>query len=178
MTCNSKYLTIHGEVIPCGYTVSHYLHEGELDGQWYTWKTEHAIPPVVEPVIPPTLPKEELPRCRSRYQDKTNGNLVVCDFRGIHGVHSGGGFSWQDHHAYVEGTESNSPSMKQIGGDHYKGKNELQPIDVIDKWKLDFYEGSALACLARHRDNEGAEDIKKAIHYLELILEREYNNGV
>lgn len=70
---------------------------------------------------------------------------------------------------------SKSVSAKQVGGDHYKG--ELQPIDVIDSWKLDFYEGSVLKYLARHRKKNGAEDIKKAIHYLELLLERQYPDG-
>ena len=63
-------------------------------------------------------------------------------------------------------------STKQVGGDHYK--MSLQPIDVIDAWGLDFYEGSALKYLARHRKKNGAEDLKKAIHYLELLLERQY----
>jgi hypothetical protein len=61
---------------------------------------------------------------------------------------------------------------KQVGGTHYKGS--LQPIDVIDAWGLDFYEGSALKYLARHRKKNGREDIEKAIHYLELLLERQY----
>lgn len=65
-------------------------------------------------------------------------------------------------------------SEKQVGGDHYKGG--LQPLDVIDAWKLDFYEGSALKYLARHRKKNGREDIEKAIHYLELLLERQYPN--
>lgn len=73
----------------------------------------------------------------------------------------------------IKGEES--ASDKQVGGTHYKG--DLQPIDVIDSWGLDFYEGSALKYLARHRKKNGAEDIKKAIHYLELLLERQYDDA-
>lgn len=172
--CDSKYMTKDNQVVSCEFTVHHRIHEGKLGEEWFTWRTEHEMS--TKPYWIP--PKEELPKCRSRYQDKSNGDFVMCSVLGDHVRHRGGQFSWPDEDAYVEGTESTSPSMKQIGGAHYKGKNELQPIDVVDKWGLDFYEGSALKYLARHRQKNGAEDIRKAIHYLELLLERQYPNAV
>jgi len=60
-------------------------------------------------------------------------------------------------------------SDKQVGGDHYK-KHSLQPWDIIDAYNLDFYEGNALKYLLRDKGRR-QEDIKKAIHYLEKILE-------
>lgn len=65
---------------------------------------------------------------------------------------------------------------KQEGGSHYRGG--MQPWEIINCNKLDFYEGNALKYLLRHRNKNGAEDIRKAIHYLEAILEFEYGSEV
>ncbi len=63
---------------------------------------------------------------------------------------------------------------KQIGGSHYKDC-KIQPIDYIMQNNLTFCEGNALKYITRHRrKGEGARDIHKAIHYLEMILEMEY----
>ena len=61
-------------------------------------------------------------------------------------------------------------SDKQVGGDHYK-KHLIQPWDIIDAYHLDFYEGNALKYLLRTKGSR-EEDIKKAIHYLEKLLEK------
>lgn len=62
------------------------------------------------------------------------------------------------------------PSNKQIGGNHYT-KYEIQPIDIIDEYGLDFYRANAIKYILREKHNH-SEDIRKAIHYLELYLER------
>jgi hypothetical protein len=43
------------------------------------------------------------------------------------------------------------------------------------KTNLLFAEGNAIKYICRHSNKGKAEDIKKAIHYLEMILERDYN---
>lgn len=60
--------------------------------------------------------------------------------------------------------------------DHYQG-NGLSPFDVIDAYDLDFYEGNALKYLLRWRRKGGKEDLRKAIHYLEEIIERHTRDG-
>lgn len=65
---------------------------------------------------------------------------------------------------------------KQVGGDHYKG-GSMQPVDVIDAFNLNFYEGSALKYLLRWRRKNGVEDLEKAVHYLEMLIEREQANA-
>ena len=63
---------------------------------------------------------------------------------------------------------------RQVGGSHYKDC-KIQPIDYIMENNLTFCEGNALKYITRHRrKGEGAKDIHKAIHYLEMILEMEY----
>lgn len=66
-------------------------------------------------------------------------------------------------------------TKKQIGGNHYKDKG-IQPIEYILSNGLNYSEGNVIKYVTRHRDKNGAEDIKKAIHYLEFILDSEYDN--
>ena len=63
---------------------------------------------------------------------------------------------------------------KQIGGSHYRNF-VIQPAEFINKNRLQFAEGNAIKDMCRHSVKGKEEDIKKAIHYLEMILERDYN---
>ena len=62
---------------------------------------------------------------------------------------------------------------KQIGGDHYL-KCGIMPTTYIRANNLDFFEGNIVKYITRHKDKGGAEDIKKVIHYAEMILEDVY----
>jgi len=62
---------------------------------------------------------------------------------------------------------------KQIAGDHYKKYGDLQPCDVVIKWNLGYLEGTALKYISRWRDKGGLDDINKAIHFLEKLVETE-----
>lgn len=61
---------------------------------------------------------------------------------------------------------------KQIGGDHYD--LAVQPIDYIMGNGLGYCEGNVVKYITRHTSKNGAEDIRKAIHYCEFILEQVY----
>ena len=63
--------------------------------------------------------------------------------------------------------------LTQIGGDHYK-KMVIQPAEFINKNKLLFAEGNAIKYICRHSSKGGIQDIDKAIHYLEMVKERDY----
>jgi hypothetical protein len=69
--------------------------------------------------------------------------------------------------------EYGKPSDKQIGGSHYKDC-VIQPVDYIVKNNLDFLEGNVVKYITRHKTKNGIEDIRKVIHYAELILEKKY----
>lgn len=58
----------------------------------------------------------------------------------------------------------------QVGGQHYQTKRP-QPITVIEDWGLGYHLGNALKYIARQGDKGGAEDIKKAIWYLERFVQ-------
>lgn len=64
---------------------------------------------------------------------------------------------------------------KQVSGDHYKDKG-IQPIVYILANNLGFCEGNVVKYVTRHKEKNGAADIRKAIHYLELLLELDYKD--
>ena len=76
---------------------------------------------------------------------------------------------------YVSTTDKPSALDKQVSGNHYKDKG-IQPIVYIHANDLGFCEGNVVKYVTRHKEKNGAADIKKAIHYLELLLELEYKN--
>lgn len=73
-----------------------------------------------------------------------------------------------------------SANETQVGGDHYKAM-KIQPWDAMEAWMTPaqfrgFLLGSAIAYLARVNtkgvDGKGGmQDIKKARHYLDKIIE-------
>ena len=62
---------------------------------------------------------------------------------------------------------------KQIGGSHYL-KFKIQPSEFANKNNLPFAEGNAIKYICRHKDKGGKEDLKKAKHYIDMIIERDY----
>ena len=67
-----------------------------------------------------------------------------------------------------------SAYKKQIGGSHYKNM-KIQPRKFINDNNLQFAEGNAIKYICRHAYKGGKEDLKKAIHYIEMIIERDYD---
>ena len=61
----------------------------------------------------------------------------------------------------------------QVGGSHYKDC-AIQPIEYIHANKLGFAEGNVVKYITRHRQKHGADDVRKVIHYCQLLLELEY----
>lgn len=64
-----------------------------------------------------------------------------------------------------------SANAKQVGGNHYKSTMECW--DYILSNQLGYLEGTAIKYITRHRKKNGVEDIKKAIHFLEKLIEVE-----
>jgi len=63
----------------------------------------------------------------------------------------------------------------QIGGDHYKAL-PIQPIDyisaLIDAGVIGWHEANAIKYLSRHRRKNGRQDVEKARHYIDMLLEQ------
>lgn len=66
-----------------------------------------------------------------------------------------------------------SPQETQIGGSHYKDM-AIQPADFIHANSLDYFQGNIIKYICRHGAKNGADDIRKAIHYCELMLKLQY----
>ena len=66
---------------------------------------------------------------------------------------------------------STSVNAIQIGGDHYKRYGDLQPWDAIVAWGCGYLDGAAIKYIARYKHKGGTTDLKKAIHYLQKLIE-------
>ena len=62
---------------------------------------------------------------------------------------------------------------KQVAGNHYQGF-KIQPSKFVIENKMLFPEGCAIKYICRHQSKGKLQDIEKAIHYLEMIKERDY----
>ena len=63
---------------------------------------------------------------------------------------------------------------KQIDGTHYKGF-KIEPAQFISENNLEWGEGEAIKYICRHKLKGGRKSIEKAIHCLEIVLERDYS---
>ena len=66
----------------------------------------------------------------------------------------------------------------QVGGSHYKDR-KIQPVQYIEANELKFLEGCVVKRVTRHDrpTGKGREDVEKAIHELQLLLELRYLEG-
>ena len=60
----------------------------------------------------------------------------------------------------------------QIGGNHYKDM-AIQPIHFIMGNNLDFLQGNILKYICRYKSKNGLQDLLKAKHYLDILIEHE-----
>ena len=71
--------------------------------------------------------------------------------------------------------ENNMSSYnKQIGGTHYR-RMKIQPSKFVIENKLLFPEGNVIKYICRHKYKGGKEDLLKAKHFIDMIIERDYN---
>ena len=59
---------------------------------------------------------------------------------------------------------------QQVGGAHYANKS-MQPWDFIVANNLGYLEGNIVKYVSRWKDKNGIEDLKKAQHYLQKLIE-------
>lgn len=61
----------------------------------------------------------------------------------------------------------------QAGGTHYK-KHRIQPIEFSMANDLNFCQANVVKYIVRYKDKGGLEDLRKAAHYIDLLIELEY----
>lgn len=67
---------------------------------------------------------------------------------------------------------SQSPLQVQEGGSHYKDL-KIQPVTYIHANGIGFCEGNVIKYVSRWRAKGGVQDLKKARHFLDLLIELE-----
>ena len=72
--------------------------------------------------------------------------------------------------------ENNESALKsEVGGNHYK-EFRIQPIEFIEGNDLGFSVGNVIKYVCRYKHKNGKEDLLKARHYIDLLIELEYGN--
>lgn len=66
---------------------------------------------------------------------------------------------------------------KQIGGHHYKNM-VMEPAEYCAINNIPFMEGNVIKYVCRHSEKNGVEDLRKAIHYLEMLIQIKYPSEV
>lgn len=74
--------------------------------------------------------------------------------------------------AEPKGDSPRSTLTTQVGGDHYL-KMPIQPLDFILANSIGFAEGNVIKYVCRWREKNGIEDLRKAAHYLAVLIEKE-----
>ncbi len=70
---------------------------------------------------------------------------------------------------HLAGKDKADPFKEQVGGGHYKSM-KIQPIEFILGNELGFCEGNIIKYTCRYKQKGGVEDLKKVIHYAELLI--------
>ena len=60
----------------------------------------------------------------------------------------------------------------QVGGDHYS-KLAIQPVEYINANHLTYLQGNVIKYVTRYKDKNGLQDLQKAKHYIDMLIELE-----
>jgi len=82
--------------------------------------------------------------------------------------------SLNDQYAEI-GKVRQSAWQKQEGGSHYKNL-KIQPMQYALENKLDYAQANVVKYVTRHADKNGKEDLLKAIHNIELMIDFYYGD--
>lgn len=109
-------------------------------------------------------------------------NQTMCsDFLATHGYERA--YKWvtsSDGGDYMYITDISGPDIQtsleqQVGGKHYKNF-AIQPVEFIHKNNLGFIVGNIIKYICRYKDKNGIEDLQKAKHYIDILIQLESNN--
>ena len=74
----------------------------------------------------------------------------------------------------MKSMEKNKKALgQQIGGSHYL-KYAIQPMEYAFRNHLDPLQFSVVKYITRFRDKKGKEDLEKAKHCIDMLIELEY----
>jgi hypothetical protein len=70
-----------------------------------------------------------------------------------------------------------SANDRQVGGSHYSSTSGLQHWDLIELYGVGYLEGCATKYLQRWRKKNGLQDLEKAAHYIQKLIELHGERG-
>ena len=65
-----------------------------------------------------------------------------------------------------------NPLETQVAGSHYSNM-AIQPVEFIHRNGIGFIEGSVIKYVCRWKKKNGVEDLRKAVHFLEILIAME-----
>lgn len=76
----------------------------------------------------------------------------------------------------VDHDQERTADERQIGGNHYLIHGHIQPWHAMEQWMSaaefrGFLRGNVIKYIARCNEKGGAEDLRKARHYLDKLIE-------
>ena len=120
-------------------------------------------------------------QCSKKVRDK-HGVIFLCTRRKGHAGpcvacdepdHNLTNVAEPDEPIHPEPINPSSPLETQVGGDHYKSM-KIQPAEFCHANGIGFIEELIIKYTVRHRAKGKAEDLRKAKHYIDLLLKLEY----
>jgi hypothetical protein len=79
--------------------------------------------------------------------------------------------NWVDKNIYAETTKDEEENMDSVSKPVHYNYSSIQPIDAIEAWKLNFRLSNVIKYVARHKQKNGLEDLKKALWYLQREID-------
>ena len=73
----------------------------------------------------------------------------------------------------MSGCMEDSALNRQEGGRHYADM-AIQPVQFIHANQIPFLEANVIKYVCRHKAKNGRQDLEKARHYIDLLLQLEY----
>lgn len=111
--------------------------------------------------------KDKIMKIDGKSAPLNKDNIIELEHVGVQNFNSGSGD--------IVKTHPEEPLDKQVGGKHYKDF-VIQPVEFIHKNKIGFCEGNAIKYICRHFAKNGREDLEKAKHYIDMLIQMEYSN--
>jgi len=84
--------------------------------------------------------------------------------------------NWEPVNDLPNMTKPQQAIATQVGGDHYKDF-AIQPCEFLRANNVPHAEGEVIYKVLRHRQKNGREDLEKAIHAIQLIIDIDYPEG-
>lgn len=115
---------------------------------------------------------------QSRYEGNVGTITSILD-NGLYRVGFGGysdDYPWQCLRKLpdtISFEDKDNPLEKQVGGNHYKDM-AIQPVEFCMKNNLNFCVSSAIKYLCRYKNKNGKQDLEKAKHFIDLLIQLEY----